>query len=92
VARLGLPDPSEHPPSGPPDEEVALLHAAIGRVRSDLAALRTATRGDTQNGILSAHLALVDDVDVRAQTEARIRGGESAAKAVASVTRGFADR
>jgi len=92
VVRLGLPDRIADVPAGEPDEELARLVAALAGVRAHISAQRTTCPTDARNEIITAHLAIVDDVDLLAQTEEHIRSGCSAAQAVASAARSFAER
>jgi len=77
-------DSSEVAPVGDPAEEKQRSEAAMTAARGEVERVKSVATGRVgaeQAGIFDAHLALLEDTDVRADVEARITSGASAVTA-----------
>jgi fructose-specific PTS system IIA-like component len=76
--------------AGPAAAESARLTGAIAAVGDELRAALSAATGEAQRGILAAHLAILEDPELRARAEGEIGAGLGAGRAVVAAAGHFA--
>ena len=75
-----------------PEKEMAKHETAIARVHQSIEKQLKNTENDTRDGILNAHLSILNDVEWAKDTHARIESGKSAAKSIVEATRLFCEQ
>jgi multiphosphoryl transfer protein len=75
---------------GSPEAELVKLERAFAQVGAALRARPVANANNTERAIVEAHLAILEDVELRARIDEEARGGAGAGQAVAAVVEHFA--
>jgi phosphoenolpyruvate-protein phosphotransferase len=92
VGGLALPAELADEPSTSHDEEQEKVNHAIAAVRGELQAKLAAEPGETEAGILRAHLSMVGDVALAEKIGERVSTGRSAGQAIVEAGAFFSSR